>query len=666
MSTTNFQRLMGLLLLVGVTVLLALVTQNASAATLTVDDDGDAEYTKIQDAIDNATAGDTIRVWEGTYEENVVIDKMVNLIGNGSEDTIIDGRGNGSAIKTSSYDVTVSRFYVTGSGSNRVEHDAGILVEGDNCTIIENNCSNNRDGIYLYYSNNNKLSNNTCFSNNYFGIELEHSNFNMLSKNNCSNNDGAGVVLWRSDNNALANNICLNNEGDGIWFYKDSNHNAISNNTCSNNEDDGISLDDSDHNTITNNTCSNNGYNGIKLVFESNFNIITNNYCLNNDIIGIGVGRSSEYNSIMNNICNENGQSYEYIMAGGIGIFDSGNNTITNNNCISNIEYGIVLESCQFNTVMNNTCKSNRESGIYLDVEDPCKFNNIMNNNCSNNLNYGIMLKSSTFNSIMNNNCSNNLCGIYLLESTENTIMSNNCSNNYGGAGSFWDTQYGIYFESSGSNIIAYNTISANDVGIFLLGSSMSNTAHHNNIFNNKNFGISTTETINATDNWWGKESGPYHPDDNPDGKGDNITDNVLFDPWLDEISENQMPTAHIDSITPNPAEKNQTITFTGSGTDDGTITRYSCRSSIDGPLYNGTDHSFTLFDLSVGNHTIFLKVMDNLGAWSDEVSTALDVKEITVKVENKDDGDEGFLPGFELVILISSIAISVTIRRRK
>ena len=33
--------------------------------------------------------------------------------------------------------------------------------------------------------------------------------------------------------------------------------------------------------------------------------------------------------------------------------------------------------------------------------------------------------------------------------------------------------------------------------------------------------------------NFWGDKSGPYHPSLNPDGKGDNVSDNVLFDPWL-------------------------------------------------------------------------------------------------------------------------------------
>jgi len=40
---------------------------------------------------------------------------------------------------------------------------------------------------------------------------------------------------------------------------------------------------------------------------------------------------------------------------------------------------------------------------------------------------------------------------------------------------------------------------------------------------------------INATHNWWGHESGPYHRNKNPQGKGDEVSDKVDFTPWTDE-----------------------------------------------------------------------------------------------------------------------------------
>ena len=63
-----------------------------------VDDDGGADYTRIQDAIDNARVGDTIFVHEGIYFENVIIHKLLNLIGSNMNSTIIDGNKTGELV----------------------------------------------------------------------------------------------------------------------------------------------------------------------------------------------------------------------------------------------------------------------------------------------------------------------------------------------------------------------------------------------------------------------------------------------------------------------------------------------------------------------------------------------------------------------------------------
>ena len=38
---------------------------------------------------------------------------------------------------------------------------------------------------------------------------------------------------------------------------------------------------------------------------------------------------------------------------------------------------------------------------------------------------------------------------------------------------------------------------------------------------------------VDARNNWWGDASGPYHPTLNSGGLGDEVSNNVDFDPWL-------------------------------------------------------------------------------------------------------------------------------------
>lgn len=58
----------------------------------------------------------------------------------------------------------------------------------------------------------------------------------------------------------------------------------------------------------------------------------------------------------------------------------------------------------------------------------------------------------------------------------------------------------------------------------------------HNRIELNESFGLlnlNPDEVVDARNNWWGAASGPYHPTLNPQGAGNGVSNNVLFDPWL-------------------------------------------------------------------------------------------------------------------------------------
>jgi hypothetical protein len=85
-------------------------------------------------------------------------------------------------------------------------------------------------------------------------------------------------------------------------------------------------------------------------------------------------------------------------------------------------------------------------------------------------------------------------------------------------------------------------------------------------------------------------------------------------------------PTATIISITPDIALSYETIMFIGSGNDDGSISTYRWSSSLDDELFNGTSDNFTKSNLSEGIHTITLAVRDDMGYWSENVTTELNI----------------------------------------
>ena len=154
-----------------------------------VDDDGGADFTGIQDAVIAASAGDMIIVRDGTYIENIKVDKSLKIQSeNGPASTIVQAQNLKDNVftVTANY-VTISGFTVEGATKS---HNAGIyLYNVDYCNIMNNNCSSNDcPGIHLRNSNNNCIANNTC-SNNRAGIRLRwNSNSNFIYVNNFINN----------------------------------------------------------------------------------------------------------------------------------------------------------------------------------------------------------------------------------------------------------------------------------------------------------------------------------------------------------------------------------------------------------------------------------------------------------------------------------------------
>lgn len=133
------------------------------------------------------------------------------------------------------------------------------------------------------------------------------------------------------------------------------------------------------------------------------------------------------------------------------------------------------------------------------------------------------------------------------------------------------------------------NSIRDNDTGIDMnCGSSEGNKArtcegvvvNNNNIARNQAWGIDArdilpSESIDATNNWWGEPSGPRHAS-NPGGIGDKVSDKVNFNPFLGEPVGNTLAEFEITEFTiPATANVGEETVFkakvVNSGSEEGT-----------------------------------------------------------------------------------------------
>jgi len=243
-----------IMLLVGTSVVQSTVWVEESTngrSILYVGGNGPGNYSTIQEAIDDANSGDTVFVYNGSYYENVVIEKTINLIGEDRNNTIIDGNWGDYTIYITANLINISGFTIwrsSCSGINVVSNYntitnntilnnwcGGIDLNYSNSnTIIGNVISDATTGLYLSKSSNNVITGNDI-SLNDFGIEFGDSRNNIIDMNNISNNFVYGISLWYSSNNTISGNNITENNNDGIYLWFSSYNNIIYHNNFENN-----------------------------------------------------------------------------------------------------------------------------------------------------------------------------------------------------------------------------------------------------------------------------------------------------------------------------------------------------------------------------------------------------------------------------------------------
>jgi parallel beta-helix repeat protein len=364
------------------------------AGTITVPDD----YATIQEAINHANDGDTVLVRNGTYFENVVVNKSLSLVGQDRALTFIDGGGIGNVTTIASNGVAMSGFTVRNSGGYP---DGGVVIRyADSCSVYNNAIADNYYGIEVRFSSHVTLAQNDISLNDYSGAWIHQSSYNTLLRNNITENYSEGIVFSHSLNDAFVENLVTSNGGNGVFAYYLSNC-RLCNNTLFGNGGVGFQLIESSDNNVSLNMIMNNDEAGIDLI-DSSGNVLADNTIINNTGIGIEIWESAR-NSVIGN-------------------------TVTGGH------WGVALSSSVANTIEQNRIASNKFDGLQLLNSSG---NTIVQNEVANNTDGGIDLSpSSSSNVIFHNNFVLNPC-------QSGAYNSNTWDNGYPDGGNYWSNYVG-------------------------------------------------------------------------------------------------------------------------------------------------------------------------------------------------------------------------------
>jgi nitrous oxidase accessory protein len=290
-----------------------------------------AESGSLQQILDRAEAGDTIRLAGGTYHGRIEIAKRLALVGHG--DAIIRGDGHGSVITINADSCLIEGLIVEHSGANLMNDDSGIFVNARHVVLRNNELRDILFGIYMFKADSNLIVGNRIRGRSALdpgqrgsGIHIWNSYYNRFRGNTITEaRDGFYVQYAR--HTRIEENTVYNLRYGLHYMYADSNvflHNTFFQNVA------GAAIMYSRnivfrHNVFTRNR----GFTSYGILFQDCHDMVADSNVISDNMVGMFFEATTD-NVFRNNIIALNDAALQMFQ-------NSVDNTFTGNNFVDNL-----------------------------------------------------------------------------------------------------------------------------------------------------------------------------------------------------------------------------------------------------------------------------------------------------------------------------------------
>ena len=334
--------------------------------TLIVDALHRGNYPTISAALAAATPGSRILVRPGLYKENIVFDKPVEIIGDGSpEDIVVEVLGEANVIR---FTTTMGRVtnltlrHLGGESSGYCVDIAGGRLDLEDCHITSRGLA----CVVIHSGADPRLRRNRIHGGSQGGVVVYGNGQGTLEDNDIFDNALSGVEITHGGNPTLRRNRIHDGKQSGIYVH-DNGQGTLEDNEIFRNRLAGVAIKRNGNPMLRRNRIHDGSQAGV-MVYENGQGTLEHNEIFGNTLPGVTIKKGG--NPIFRHNHIHSGK------AGGIFVHDGGRGVIEDNDVVGNALAGVEVKQAdnpvfRKNRIIENRtfaiCASGEGSGLFED-----------------------------------------------------------------------------------------------------------------------------------------------------------------------------------------------------------------------------------------------------------------------------------------------------------
>jgi len=176
-----------------------------------VSKDGNGDYTTIGEAVQNARLGSEIYIRPGVYNEKVVLDKSIELVGDGPAGSVTILNNTGGCLLVTDAKVKIRGLFLRGA-------EGGISTSNSHIEIVDCNISSPPHPAVDLHSGSHADIQHTVIHHSLRGISMNGESSAIVTDCEISDSSEQGVAIQASGGHVLVQRCRVHdNRREGIW-----------------------------------------------------------------------------------------------------------------------------------------------------------------------------------------------------------------------------------------------------------------------------------------------------------------------------------------------------------------------------------------------------------------------------------------------------------------